>query len=141
MKFPRNNKKLTEIFKNAEDVSINDFKGEYWVEMLTGIIPNLKNVFKHRKRFFTQDNTTAGYNMFFKNYIFGHFSIEEGTELDVPVIILNYNQKQNSCIFRRIKDKVRCIEKDKVYLGRLTYNLFGKFRFVGYFTLTKINDK
>ena len=138
MKLPRNHSRLTEIFKNAGIPDIFEFHGEYLVDMLT-VLPSLKN-FSHRKVFFTENNRVKGYNILFRKKIWGHFFLEHGTykgKDPLDVLVINYARRENSFSFRMI-DYVRCIEDDTLYLGRFNYMLFGKPRFLGYFTLSKI---
>lgn len=139
MDFPKNNKKLSEIFAKGTLPKAEEYGGEYAVDMRTGFIPSLLP-FHHRKRYFIENGVLKSYNVLFKNFIFGHFTMEKGQAngfIPNDVLVFNYNQKQNSFIFRPIRDHVRLIEPD-VYLGRLNYTLFGRLVFIGYFTLIKI---
>jgi hypothetical protein len=135
MKLPRNHSRLTEIFKNARVPDIFEFQGEYLVDMLT-VLPSLKN-FSHRKTFLTENRQVKGCNILFKKKIWGHFFLEHGTWRGLDVLVINYARKENSFSFRMI-DYVRCVKKGTLYLGRFNYMLFGKPRFLGYFTLSKI---
>ena len=138
MKLPRNNSRLTAIFKNARVPDIDKFKGEYFVDMLT-VLPSLKKL-SHRKVFFNENNLVQGHNILLNNRIWGHFFLEHGTCEDVDsadTIVINYARRENSFSFRMI-DYVRCVEDDTLYLGRFNYMIFGKPRFLGYFTLSKV---
>jgi hypothetical protein len=138
MKLPRNNDELTEILKNARVPDIVEFKGEYFVDMLT-VLPSLKKL-SHRKVFSNENNLVQGYNILLNNRIWGHFFLEHGTCEDVDsadAIVINYARKENSFFSYRMIDYVRCVEDETLYLGRFNYMLFGKPRFLGYFTLSK----
>lgn len=135
MKIPKNHSRLTEIFKNAWVPDIFEFHGEYLVDMLT-VLPSLKN-FSHRKTFLTENKQVKGYNILFRKKIWGYFYLEHGMYRGLDVIVINYARKENSFSFRMI-DYVRCVEEGILYLGRFNYIVFGKPRFLGYFTLSKV---
>lgn len=139
-KLPRKNSKLTNLFINGKPVEIDELQNEYYVEMITGFVPNFIK-FNHRKRFYKKDGKPYGNNIIFRNYNFGYFDIEEN-QIKVPgddethdVLILNYHNKRNF-IWRGMVDQIRCLEYQKLYLGRYNLHFFGKLRFVGYFALT-----
>ncbi len=139
MAFPKNNSQLKTLFKNAQTPQANEFNGEYSVDMLT-VLPSLKK-FSHRKIFYPENNIITGHNILFKNTVWGHFVVEEGIYEDngvFKIIVINYGLKKNSFISSCIRDQVRRIEKDNLYLGRFNYLLKGKLHFLGYFSLTKI---
>lgn len=138
MKFPKSNDELTEIFRNAAAPSISEFNGEYHVNMLTGL-PTLKR-FSHRKVFYRESGKTVGYNMLFVKKVWGYFFLEDGIckETDsLKTTMINYDRGENSFISNRIRDYVRCIEKNNLYIGRFYYLFMGKFHFLGYFSLSK----
>ncbi len=138
MKLPTTNRKLKEIFKNAGTPELSEFNGEYFVDMLT-LIPSLRK-FSHRKVFYYEDNQVKGYNVLFADKIWGHFFLEEGIckEVDsLKVIVINYDVAENSFLTNKIRDYVRCVEKDSLYLGRFNYLFMGKLYFLGYFSLSK----
>jgi len=138
MKFPNNNHELTEIFKNVRAPEISEFNGEYFVDMLT-VLPSLREFF-HRKVFYAEDGGVVGYNVFFKDIVWGRFFVEEGICEEVnslKVAVINYDRVENSFISNGIRDHVGCIEEGTLYLGRLNYLFKGKLRFLGYFSLSK----
>jgi hypothetical protein len=138
MELPKNNYELTKFFKNARTPNVYEFCGEYLVDMLT-VLPSLRK-FSHRKVFYTKNDRVLGYNLLFTNKIWGHFFLEEGIckEVDLlKVVVINYDKIENSFISNRIRDQLRCIEKDALYLGRFNYLFMGKPQFLGYFSLTK----
>lgn len=117
---------------------VAEFHGEYFVDMLT-VLPSLKK-FSHRKIFFAENNQVKGYNILFRKKIWGHFYLERGTcgDLDsADVLVINYARRENSFSYRMI-DYVRCVEDKTLYLGRFNYIIFGKPRFLGYFTLSRV---
>ncbi|NOY35426.1 MAG: hypothetical protein GXP44_00650 [bacterium] len=136
MELPKNKRALDEIFKNAESLDPSELSGEYFVDMLTGL-PSLKR-FNHRKIFRQENGQTIGCNIIFKNKKWGCFFLEQtaGLKEGDAKTTINYDTPQNSLITKRIRD---CIKKigDNLYLGRFNYILFGKPRFLGYFSLTK----
>lgn len=138
MRLPRSNDELKEIFKDAKTPNISEFKGEYFVDMLT-VLPSLRKI-SHRKVFYLENNKVLGYNMIFTNKIWGRFFVEEGICEAVDslrVVVINYDRAENSFISNRIRDQVRCVEEKTLYLGRFNYIFMGKLRFLGYFSLLK----
>ena len=138
MNLPKNDLRLTEIFKTARVPRAMEFHGEYFVDMLT-VLPSLKT-FSHRKFFYTENNAVKGYNILLHKTIWGHFFLEHGTYEDesAAVLVINYARKENHFFSYRMIDYVRCVEDDTLYLGRFNYILFGKPRFLGYFSLSKV---
>lgn len=135
---PRNNIALRIIFKNATEPDTSEFSGEYTVDMLT-VLPSLQR-FAHRKVFHHDNTTVSGHNVLFSNTIWGHFFLEQGICPQVDsgkVIVINYNTTKNSFLTRRIRDHVRCIEKNRLYLGRFNLVVMGRPRFLGFFSLSK----
>ncbi len=143
MKFPHSHKKLVDIFKKSGVPKIDEFYGEYSVDMLSGL-PSLK-IFGHRKIFEAQNGKKVlGHNIIFKNRAWGRFFLEEGfcPAIDSSAVVeINYNCPQNSFFTKPILDQLRVIEKGKIYLGRFNYFLFGKLHFLGYFSLEKIKTE
>lgn len=138
MKPPRDNDKLDGIFKNARVPGLFELEGEYFVDMLT-TLPSLR-MLSHRKVFYKGDNKVLGYNVVFANKRWGHFFVEEGVceELGlIRVAVINYDRKENSFVSNKIRDYLRCVETDKLYLGRFNYLFRGEPRFLGYFSLIK----
>lgn len=136
---PKSNKALWQVFKNGRIPQVREFQGEYLVRMLT-MLPSLHRV-KHRKSFETDDKGSVGKNILFRNFAWGNFFLEEGA-LEKPekleAVIINYATRKNTCMIRRIRDFVRAVDGDRLYLGRFTMVILGKPVFLGYFSLTKI---
>lgn len=135
-KFPINNRSLTEIFRIATVPEIPEFSGEYFVHMLTGL-PNMRRL-GHRKLFYAEDGKILGHNIIKRPW--GRFFLEAGVS-DVDgrgVVVINYNREGNSFASRRIRDHVRCIEEQVLYIGRFNYIFVSRPRFLGYFLLSRI---
>lgn len=140
MKLPRDENELEKILRDAKMPELSDFEGEYFVEMLTGRLPNLRR-FSHRKRFSREKDKVVGCNVLFNDARWGHFFLEEGVckELDsLGVMVINYDVAENSFATNRIRDYVRCVEENELYIGRFNYLFRGKLRFLGYFSLSRI---
>jgi hypothetical protein len=138
MELPKTNSELKVIFRNASPPDISEFSGEYLVDMLT-VFPSFKR-FGHRKVFYHENGRIMGHNVLF-NRRWGHFSVHEGVcgELDLlEAAVINYDRKENTFPVRRIRDHVRRIQKDALYMGRFNYLISGKLLFLGYFSLEKI---
>jgi len=135
---PKNQQELDRIFNTARIPEPTEFNGEYFVDMLTGL-PSLR-VFKHRKAFYLDDGKAIGNNILFKGFVWGSFYLEEGfcESYDrIKVVTISYKVPKNSLITNKMIDYVRCIEKDRLYLGRFNYLLMGKIKFLGYFSLKR----
>lgn len=138
MKFPRRNRELDALFIEARLPSLPEFDGEFTVDMLT-VLPSLRR-FSHRKLFYSENGKVSGCNVLFRDMKWGHFYLELGVceDLDsLPVTEINYNRDRNVFITRRIRDYVRCVEQEILYLGRFHYMISGKPRFAGYFSLAR----
>lgn len=138
MRLTGKSRELREIFRTAIVPPVTEFDGEYLVDMLT-IWPSFKR-FSHRKIFYRKDSGVAGHNVLF-NRSWGHFSVEEGTCDNISpakAVVINYNRSENPFLVRGIRDHVRRIIKDDLYIGRFNYMCRGRPRFLGYFSLEKI---
>ena len=138
MWLPRNNYELNQIFINASAPEIFELKGEYFVDMLTGL-PSLRR-FSHRKIFYSENNNVFGYNILFTKRIWGRCFLEVGIckELDSSkVVVINYDRVGNSFISNKIRDYIRCVQENILYLGRFNYFFKEKLCFLGYFSLRK----
>ena len=138
MKFPKTHRELLEVFRKASAPAITEFNGEYLVDILT-VWPSFKR-FHHRKVIYKDKDRVLGYNVLF-NKVWGRFLVEENITVDpdsTRVAILNYNMRENSFPMRGIRDHLRCIDKDLLYIGRFNYFFMGRLQFLGYFSLEKI---
>lgn len=139
MNLPKNNYELTEIFRNARSPEIFEFNGEYLVDMLT-MLPSLRR-FSHRKVFYPEKDKILGYNVLFTNKIWGHFFLKDEIciELDSSKVVeINYDRLGNSFVTSRIRDHVKSIVDNTLYIGRFNYLFMGRLRFLGYFSLLRI---
>lgn len=133
MELPKDNEKLDEIFLNGTEPDPDEFKGDYWVDMLTGGIPSFRWA-GHKKRFFEK----IGNNFVLRMVPFGHFIVAKGEcdDLDnLKVVILDYGNGKN-ILTRSIRDKIRKIN-DTLYLGRYYAAIGDTHKFKGYFSLEK----
>ena len=137
---PRKKKELHRLFKNLKTPNRSELKGDYYVDIITGL-PSFKKL-HHGKKLFLEKHKHFGYNVLFKKKkVFGHFSIGDTTCDDFDskeAIMLDYNVKKNGFIMNRMIDKIRTVKKNELYLGRYYLRIFGKYRFVGYFALGRI---
>jgi hypothetical protein len=136
---PKSSRDLREVFRNARTPEVTEFHGEYLVRMLTAM-PSLHGL-KHRKSFRNDQKGTVGKNIVSRNFVWGNFFLEEGTmpgPEKLKVVVINYDAPGNTILTRRIRDLVRAVEGDRLYLGRFNMLINGKLRFLGYFSLTKI---
>lgn len=135
MELPKDKRALGEIFKTAETPNPSEFQGEYFVDMLTAL-PSLRKL-NHRKIFYQENGRTFGCNVILKNKKWGRFFVEQtGGESGRLETIINYGVPENSFISKNIRDQIRRVESG-LYIGRFNYILFGKPRFLGYFSLIK----
>ncbi len=135
MKLPKVKRALDKVFKKAESPNSAELNGEYFVDMLTGI-PSLKRL-NHRKIFRRKNGQTIGCNIILKNKRWGRFFLEQTVGAsERSELIINYDVPKNLFISKRIRDEVRQVGNG-LYLGRFNYILFGKPRFLGYFSLEK----
>ena len=141
MTLPKSNRALWQVFKNGRVPLVKEFQGEYLVRMLTNI-PSLHRI-KHRKSFKATEQGVIGKNILFRNFEWGNFFLEEG-DIDKPeslkMVVINYATGQNTFLTRRIRDFVRAVDGKRLYLGRFNIVVLGKPVFLGYFSLTKIEQ-
>ncbi len=140
MDLPTTFKELKDLFISAQTPELSELDGEYLVDMLT-IFPSLKK-YSHRKIFYRRNDIHQGHNIVF-NKKWGYFHLEEGhcSGLDNKnAAIINYNRKENLPPLRGIRDHIRCLEKERTYIGRFNYLISGRLFFLGYFSLEKIRD-
>lgn len=136
---PRGDKNLEEVFKKARIPEIMEFRGEYAVRMLTRL-PSL-HLLKHRKTFRSAERGVAGQNILFRDCRWGSFFLEEGVmpgAEKLKVVVINYGTPGNSMLTRGIRDLVRAVDGDRLYLGRFNLLIRGRLRFLGYFSLERI---
>lgn len=144
MKLPKDRDGLREIFLRANPPTVFELKGEYDVEVLTGPLPSLKKL-KHRKAFFAGGNQGVGYNILFRATKWGWFILEADQkcpDLDTKAVKIKYQTSQNFFLFQRVSDYIKKVELSGqiLYLGRIYLTIWNKPRFLGFFSLTKVNE-
>ena len=123
------------MFDKASVPDLSEFKGEYLVDMVTGL-PSLR-VFSHRKVFALREGVVVGHNVLFGGLRWGGFFMEYADHGPSKVAVINYDRPGNTFITKKIRDHVRCMTKGALYLGRFNYLCAGRPRFLGYFVLEK----
>jgi hypothetical protein len=118
---------------------------EWRVDMLTGPVPNLGGLFRHRKQFYLSSvsGKITGCNLFFKDTHWGWFVLDYDCAVDSidkrSVLFINYNVPENGDLTRnKISDRVRTTDDGDHLIGEFYYELtshvFGPY----YFSLTRI---
>lgn len=111
---------------------------EWSVHMLTGPVLDL-GFLRHRKRFCFNpvSERVEGYNVLGRDRYWGYFVIRKG-DSSTPTTI-DYDDSRNG-FSQVVVDEVRATDYDGLVVGRFCVRLFGKKRFVGYFTMRRWND-
>jgi len=138
MKFPGSYKALNKIFLHARDPDIAELHGEFRVDILS-FLPSLKSL-SHRKVIYTKGKTLMGHNVL-SGRKWGHFLLAENTIKEsstLKAVRLSYDQEDNFFLIKHIRDYIRCIEKNSLYIGKFYYMVFGRPFLIGYFSLEKI---
>ena len=158
MKIFANSRALETLFRAGNKPESETLLGpngepcEWTVEMLTGPIPDMGGKrLRHRKVFErpaangnVRDGNVRGCNINCSNVHWGAFyvslsSYNDGDYSDEkPVAYLVYN---GGSITRRICDMIRTTNDPNVLIGKFFYKWRGRYRFLGYFTLTRIQPK
>jgi hypothetical protein len=107
---------------------------EWAVSMLTGPVLDL-GFLHHRKRFWLKGGRVVGCNVLGKDFRWGFFTVEDGDSSAT----IDYRDERNG-LSRLISDEVRLPGGglENLVAGRFRLWLFGKPRFVGYFSLRRI---
>lgn len=138
MHLPDTFRELKDIFMRAAPPDSSELTGEYLVDMLT-IFPSFKR-FSHCKVFYAENNVGRGHNELF-GIKWGRFFIEETICRNIDqkrAAVINYNTTGNSPLIRGIRDQIRCIVREELYIGRFNYSFFGRLIFLGYFSLERL---
>ena len=123
---------LQKIWNSATTPKVADLEGAYRVKMLSGFFQFL-NTLGDIKVF----RSNVGYNVLGKDSVWGYFWLENAP----GKLIINYNRGINSNrMVRRIRDHIRYVAEHKYYIGKFNMVLGNKLRFLGWFTLTKIQN-
>ena len=120
--------KLEQIWEMSKKPDYDYFQGNFEVKILTGIFKPLNWNYKQWDKdikelvgYNIQDGEIAGY---FKKWF-----TNDGC-------LLNYNLSQNNNFWNRLNDHIRQLTPN-IFLGKIYFNFLGKYRFLGYFTLTR----
>jgi hypothetical protein len=138
MKYPLSYNKLDRIFLNARDPDIKDFQGEFSVDILS-VLPSFRWL-SHRKVIYVENGNHIGHNVL-SGKKWGKFSVSECDLMNtqsVKTLMFNYNMNNNFFLLRGIRDYVRCVERDTLYIGKFSYVIFNIHVLIGYFSLEKI---
>lgn len=138
MRFPLTYRELENIFMDARDPDIAALNGEYTVDMLS-FLPSLKR-FNHRKVIYAGEHKPAGYNVLFGK-TWGKFSVSLSDDKETgfqKTLMLNYDLEHNFLLIRNIRDYLRCIEDNTLFIGKFYFRFFRWDFFIGYFSLEKI---
>ena len=118
---------------------------EWRVDMLTGPIPSLGGIFRHRKQFYLASGSgkVKGSNLFFSNFFWGGFALDDSNAFDSidhrGVLLVDYDQIENSPFTRgKILDRVRTTANPNIHLGEFYYSLGSHSMGPYYFSLTRI---
>lgn len=134
-----NKKKLDAQWKQGKGKvpRVDELWGEYNVEIVSGCGRVLSHLTKTWvKEFYPEDVLLHGHNIVDEEET-GYFDcFWLGNSM-----LLEYSAGQNFGIWSRLKDYIRRSEEEGKYLGKIYLRFWGKYRFMGYFTLTKIEDK
>jgi len=137
-------KELDSKFIDAEAPEIDELKGIYRVEMLSGnfLMRILMNVLGDTKTFEKKDNGIIGHNRLAKKINWGYFEVLMANcsvnDLGLDVVEINYKVEENRLSYV-IRDHIRKVE-DEEYLGRFNLLIRNKLVFCGYFSLKKIPE-
>ncbi len=151
MRLNRGSKLLDDLWDSSKSMTDEDlfyFDGIYWVEMATGVIPNLPHWRKYisniEDMLAVNDNLVSGYNVIFRDSVgfpgktFGKFGVRlyhYGKDRDEKLylgLLLEYDNG-------RFKDYIRLISPD-LFLGRFYIVIPGREVFMGYFWLYKTKE-
>jgi hypothetical protein len=138
MKFPWSYKKLNKIFLNARNPDIAELQGEFIVDILS-FLPSLKSL-SHRKVMYTTAEIQLGHNVL-SGRKWGFFLLAEDSFKESgarKAVRLSYDLEDNLFLIKHIRDYIRCIEKNSLYIGKFYYIVFGRPFLIGFFSLEKI---
>lgn len=138
MDIPSNRNRLAVLFSRATLPDPADLAGIFHVEMITGV-PSLRRL-NHRKWIYTRAGQYVGCNILFRDYRWGRFQLQTAKDPwdKEPSVLINYDVPLNGGLTRRMRDHVRCLVPFDTYLGRFSYTVADKLRFVGYFSLRRV---
>ena len=118
-----------EEWNDATTPELKDLQGDFKVTILSGPLLALGKIYKRWEKIINND---LGVNLTDKKRS-GYFKIT----LDDHAV-LDYNLPVNNGTWSRLQDHVKegC---NGYFIGKIYFKLWGRYRFMGYFTLTRIN--
>lgn len=131
---------LNDQWEIATKPTVKDLRGEFRVDILSGIfVPwawqfktwtkqfgaKKEGPFKFPCNYNIQDEKACGY-----------FHLLSGEDK----YLFDYDLPQNSKAWRRLRDEVRKVT-DSYFIGKIYMRFWGRYRFMGYFSLTRINEE
>jgi hypothetical protein len=133
-RLPRTLKSLNGFFSTAREPVFEELYGEYRVKILTGF-PDFSWC-NHRKVFYGKEGKGYGYNLMFSGWRWGYFDLR-ATPDPHDAVLIDYDKKENPFFWRPIRDYIKCLQKNTLYLGQFRYELNRKEKFIGYFSLSR----
>lgn len=136
-------KEFDKTWKNATRPKHGTYNGKYRVDILSGfgVFPSffVRSWTKNIDSFVTKTGKipfAEGYNLVDgkKTGRFVVFHNYKGSWIE-----LFYDTQKNTELWRRLKYHVRQVDKDTL-IGKIYIKFWGKYRFMGYFTLTRIEE-
>jgi hypothetical protein len=120
---------LDEIWEVGTRPDLEQFYGKFNVGILSGIFRILN--FRY-KSWYKDIGLTFGKNI--RNgkkegYFYKHYTSEK--------CILDYDLSDNNVTWNRLNDHVKQLTPD-YFIGKIYFKLWGKYRFMGYFSLTRV---
>lgn len=105
--------------------------------MVTGPIPNMGRwPFNHGKTFAESlNNRVEGYNFLLGPNYWGFFHLSDEEE---GSMLIDYDEPANGRIISRIRDYVRKTSDPNLMVGKFYFRIGKTWRFLAYFTLTRI---
>lgn len=123
------------LWKDSYPATIGELQGTFEVKILSGWFRPMGAMYSIWQKMIENEK---GCNMQ-DNEISGHFllSYSEWDKKDNFYICFDYNQPQNTGLWLRLQDHVRQISKN-YFIGKIYLKIWGKYRFMGYFSLLRI---
>jgi hypothetical protein len=121
---------LDEIWEVGKEPEPGNLYGDFSVKILSGIFRILNLRYKSWRKVI---EWTSGKNVR-NGKVEGCF---EKRYIDADVCILDYDLPTNDQTWNRLNDHVKQLTRNH-YIGKIYFKLFGKYRFAGYFSLTRV---
>lgn len=123
---------LAMTWKGANNPRIEELQGRFRVDILSGPFKTMAPFVKTWEKEITK---AWGHNII-NDKVTGRFTLVR-TIGDNPLLYLDYDSAQKPAYWSRMKDEIRLVES-KVFLGKIWMMIWGKYRFMGYFSLTRL---